>query len=436
MIYSREYETMAREDLEQLQVERLQITLNQVYRNVKFFKTLFDDKHIDISEVKSLEDLSRLPLTTKEDLKHSYPYEAFAVPLRDIVRIHSTSGTTGNPIVVGYTKNDLNIWSSLVGRVLSSVGIDNNHLVQIAFDYSQSTGGLGFHYGAEKLGASVIPASGEQILKQIKIMKDYRSSALISTPGYALHIASELEALGIDPHELNLSIGLFGAEPWSEKMRSEIESKLKIKAFDNYGLSEIIGPGVAYECECRCGMHVNEDHFIVEVINPDTLEVLPEGEEGELVFTTVTKQAFPLIRYRTGDISKIIPGSCDCSRTFRRIERVSGRIDDMLIIDGNNIFPSRIEELLFEIEGVEPHFQIILSREKGTTMIELKVEISPDFFSIDEIRRAEDFRKKITNHMSTRLGLRAKITLVEPKSIGRSSGGKVCRVVDLREDNI
>ena len=267
-------------------------------------------------------------------------------------------------------------------------------------------------------------------------MKDYRSSALISTPGYALHIASVIEEMGMDPQELNLSIGLFGAEPWSEQLRSDIESRLKIKAFDNYGLSEIIGPGVAFECESRCGMHVNEDHFIVEVIDPESLEVLPEGEEGELVFTTVTKQAFPLIRYRTGDISKIIPGTCDCGRTFRRIERISGRIDDMLIVGGNNIFPSQIEELLFELEGVEPHFQIIITREEGLTAIELKVEISPDFFSIDEIKLVENFRKKIMNFLSTRLGLHAKITLVEPGSLDRSTGGKVKRVIDLREAEV
>ncbi len=433
MIYSREYETMLREDLEQLQFERLQMTLNQVYRNVSFFKNLFDEKQIETTDLKSLKDLANLPLMSKDDLRQSYPYEAFAVPLRDIVRIHSTSGTSGTPIVVGYTKNDLNIWSSLVARVLTSVGIDSHSLVQIAFDYSQSTGGLGFHYGAEKLGASVIPASGEEVLKQIRIMKDYRSSALISTPGYALHIASTLEELGMDPQELNLSIGLFGAEPWSEKVRAEIETRLKIKAYDNYGLSEIIGPGVAYECEHRCGMHVNEDHFIVEVIDPETLQVLPEGEEGELVFTSITKQAFPLIRYRTGDISRIISAQCECGRTFRRMERVSGRIDDMIIIDGNNIFPSMIESLLFEIEGVEPHFQIILTRDMGLTAIELKVEVTPDFFSFDEIKKAENFRKKINNQLSTRLGVHAKITLVEPKSIERTRGGKINRVIDMRE---
>lgn len=434
MIFSREYETMQREDLEQLQVERLQMTLNHVYRNVSFYKNLFDSSGLEISAVKSLKDLARLPFTTKEDLKNSYPYEAFAVPLRDIVRIHSTSGTTGEPVVVGYTKNDLNTWSSLVGRVLTAVGIDSHSLVQIAFDYSQSTGGLGFHYGAEKLGASVIPASGEETLKQIKIMKDYRSTALISTPGYALHIAATLEELGMDPQELNLSIGLFGAEPWSDKLRAEIESKLKIRAFDNYGLSELIGPGVAFECSERCGMHVNEDHFIVEVIDPETLEILPPGEKGELVFTTITKQAFPLVRYRTGDISKLITEPCDCGRTGVKIDRISGRIDDMFIVDGNNIFPSMIEEILFSIEGVEPHYQIILTRENGLTAVELKVEVTPDFFSFDEIRKAENFRKKIYDQLSTRLGLHAKIKLVEPKSLQRSEGKKINRILDLRED--
>ena len=425
---------MLKEDLEQLQVERLQMTLNQVYRNVRFYKNLFEERDIDVSDIKSLVDLQKLPLTSKEDLNQSYPYEAFAVPLRDILRIHSTSGTSGNPIVVGYTRNDLNIWASLTARVLSAAGVNNNALVQIAFNYSQSTGGLGFHYGAEKIGASVIPASGEEILNQVKIMKDYRSSALISTPSYALHLASVIEEMGIDPHELNLSIGLFGSEPWSDKLRSEIETGLKLKAYDNYGLSEIIGPGLAYECEQREGMHVSEDHFIVEVIDPDTCEVLPEGEEGELVFTTLTKQAFPLIRYRTGDLSRIIPGECECGRSFKRIERVRGRIDDMLIIDGTNVFPSQIEQLLFEIEGVEPHFQVVLTREEGLTAIELKIEISPGFFSIDEIKRAEIFRKKINNFLSTRLGLHAKITLIEAKSLERSSGGKVKRVIDLRED--
>lgn len=432
MIYSKENETMPREDLEQLQVERLQMTLHQVYKNVSFFRNLYDEKNIQIEELKSLEDLKSLPLTSKEDLRASYPYEAFAVPLRDIVRIHSTSGTSGNPIVVGYTKHDIKIWSSLAARVLSAVGITEHDLVQIAFDYSHSTGGLGFHYGAEEIGASVIPASGEDIMKQVQIMKDYRSSALISTPGYALHLISALEEKGMDPQELNLSIGLFGAEPWSEKLRSEVESKLKIEAFDNYGLSEIIGPGVAFECEHHNGLHVNEDHFIVEVINPDTGEVLPDGETGELVFTTITKQGFPLIRYRTGDISSILCDKCPCGRTSRRIRRISGRSDDMMIVDGNNLFPSQVEAVLFEIEGVEPHFQIILDREEGLDVIELKVEVSSRLYSFDEVREVQKFQEKIHHHMITSLGLHAKISLVESKSLGRSTGGKIQRVVDRR----
>jgi len=432
VIYSQKYETMLREDLEQLQVERLQATLNRIYRNVSFYRNLYDEQGVEISNIKSLDNLGDLPLTTKEDLRNSYPYEAFAVPLRDIVRIHSTSGTTGNPIVVGYTKNDLNIWASLVARILTAAGLTGHDLVQIAFNYSQSTGGLGFHYGAEQIGASVIPASGEEVLKQIQIMKDYRTSALVSTPGYALHIVSVLEEHGMDPQELNLSVGLFGSEPWSEKLRTEIESRLKIQAYDNYGLSEIIGPGVAFECKNRNGLHVNEDHFIVEVIDPQTLEILPAGEEGELVFTTITKQGFPLIRYRTGDISSIIEGTCDCGRTSRRIKRISGRTDDMMIVDGNNLFPAQIEAILFEIEGVEPHFQIILKRDEGLDVIELRVEVTPDFIVFDEIRKVQRFQEKIQQQLITRLGLHAKITLIEPKSLGRTTGKKVKRVLDLR----
>jgi phenylacetate-CoA ligase len=432
MIFSREYETMLREDLEQLQMERLQMTLNQIYRNVSFYHNLYNEKGIEISDIKSLDDLKTLPFTTKEDLRKSYPYEAFAVPLRDIVRIHSTSGTKGTPIVVGYTKNDLNVWSSLVGRVLSAAGITGHDLVQIAFNYSQSTGGLGFHYGTERIGASVIPVSGEKVLKQIQIMKDYRTSALISTPGYALHIASVLEEYGMNPQELNLSVGVFGSEPWSENMRTEIETRLKIKAFDNYGLSEIMGPGIAFECEERSGMHVNEDHFIVEVIDPETLELLPEGSEGELIFTTITKQGFPLIRYRTGDISSIINESCECGRTNKRIKRISGRTDDMIIVDGNNLFPSQIEALLFKIEGLEPHFQIILNREEGLDNVEIRIEVTSNSFAFDEIKRVQNFQEKIRQELINSLGLHAKITLIEPKSLGRTNGEKIKRVIDMR----
>ena len=432
MIYNMEYESMPRGEMEQLQIERLQATLHRVYRNVSFYKSLYDKEGIDIDSVKSLEDLQKLPFTTKNDLRQSYPYEAFAVPLRDIVRIHSTSGTTGKPIVVGYTKNDIKTWSALVARILSAAGVTGHDFVQVAFDYSLSTGGFGFHYGAEKIGASVIPYSGEDVMKQIQVMKDYRTTTLVSTPGYALHVASLMEEMGRDTQELNLSIGLFGSEPWSENLRKEIESRLKIEAFDNYGLTEIIGPGVAFECENHSGLHVNEDHFILEVIDPETLEAVPPGEQGELVFTTITKEGFPLIRYRTGDISSMIQGSCPCGRTTARIERISGRTDDMIIVDGRNIFPSHIEEILFEIEGIEPHFQIVLTREEGLDIIELKVEVTPNFLPFDEIRKVQDFQKKISLHLASQLGIHAKIILVEPKSLKRSTGEKVKRVQESR----
>ncbi|MCD6342491.1 MAG: phenylacetate--CoA ligase [Spirochaetaceae bacterium] len=433
MIYNMEYESMEKQNLEQLQIERLQATLHRVYRNVSFYKALYDKEGIQIDSIKSLDDLKKLPFTTKNDLRQSYPYEAFAVPLRDIVRIHSTSGTTGKPIVVGYTKNDLKTWSSLVARILSAAGVTSHDFVQIAFDYSLSTGGFGFHYGAEKIGASVIPYSGDDVMKQIQVMKDYRTTTLVSTPGYALHVASLMEEMGRDTQELNLSTGLFGSEPWSENLRKEIESRLKIEAFDNYGLTEIIGPGVAFECEKHSGLHVNEDHFILEIINPDTLEEVPSGEQGELVFTTLTKEGFPLIRYRTGDISSIVEGNCTCGRTTARIRRISGRTDDMIIVDGRNIFPSNIEEILFEIEGVEPHFQIVLSREDGVDIIELKVEVTPNFLPFDEIRKVQVFQEKIAQLLTSQLGIHAKITLAEPKSLKRSTGEKIKRVQDNRK---
>ncbi len=432
MIYSMEYESMDKQDLEQLQIERLQATLHRAYRNVSFYRSLYDKEGIEIASLRSLKDLKKLPFTTKNDLRQSYPYEAFAVPLRDIVRIHSTSGTTGKPIVVGYTKNDLKTWSSLVARILSAAGVTGHDFVQIAFDYSLSTGGFGFHYGAEKIGASVIPYSGDDVMKQIQVMKDYRTTTLVSTPGYALHVASLMEEMGRDSQELNLSTGLFGSEPWSENLRNEIESRLKIEAFDNYGLTEIIGPGVAFECEQHSGLHVNEDHFILEIINPDTLEEIPLGEPGELVFTTLTKEGFPLIRYRTGDISSLVEGDCACGRTTARIQRISGRTDDMIIVDGRNIFPSNIEEILFEIEGVEPHFQIVLTREEGLDIIELKVEVTPNFLPFDEIRKVQVFQEKIAHLMTSQLGIHARIILAEPKSLKRSTGEKIKRVRDLR----
>ena len=431
-MFNREYESMDREDLAQLQIERLQLTLNRVYRNVAFYKTLFDEKKINIEEIKSLKDLTKLPFTTKEDLRQSYPYDMFAVPLRDIVRIHSTSGTTGKPIVVGYTKTDIGVWSSLVSRVLTAAEVTDHDFIQIAFNYHLFTGGFGFHYAAEKIGASVIPASNVDISKQITIMRDFKTSTLVSTPGFALHIAAVLGEMGIHPESLNLRVGVFGAEPWSQNLRTEIERSLHIRAFDNYGITEVLGPGVAYECTEKNGLHVNEDHFIVEIIDRDTLEPAGPGEKGELVFTTITKQGFPLIRYRTGDISALVPDACPCGRTLVRMEKVTGRTDDMIIVEGNNVFPSQIEEVLLQIEGVEPHYEIILDRDAGFDTMEIRVEVSDMLSLVDEIKNLELFRNKIQDHLQAVLDIRPIVTLVEPKTLTRSVGGKLSRVTDKR----
>ncbi len=432
-MFNREYESIDREDLTQLQVERLQLTLNRVYRNVAFYKNLYDGKNINIEDIKSLKDLTKLPFTTKEDLRKSYPYDMFAVPLRDIVRIHSTSGTTGKPIVVGYTKSDIGIWSSLVARVLTAAEVTDHDFIQIAFNYHLFTGGFGFHYASEKVGASVIPASNVDISKQVAIMKDFKTSTLVSTPGFALHIAAVLEDMGIHPESLNLRVGVFGAEPWSQNLRSEIERTLRISAYDNYGITEVLGPGVAYECTEKKGLHVNEDHFIVEVIDRNTLEPVGPGEKGELVFTTITKQGFPLIRYRTGDISALIPEPCPCGRTLMRMEKVTGRTDDMIIVEGNNLFPSQIEEVLLQIEGIEPHYEIVLDRDAGVDTMEIRVEVSDMLSLVDEIKYLELFRNKIREHLQAVLDIRPVVTLVEPKTLTRSEGGKLSRVTDKRE---
>lgn len=433
MIYSREYETMSGSDLNQLQLERLQATLNRVYRNVAFYKHSFDNQNVNIEKIKSVQDLRHLPFTTKENLRESYPYDMFAVPLRDVVRIHSTSGTTGTPIVVGYTRNDINIWSSLVARVLTAAGITSQDFVQIAFRYGLFTGGFGFHYGAEKIGASVIPSSAEDVRKQITIIKDYKTTSLISTPGYALHIAVLLEEQNIHPEELFLKSGIFGAEPWSESLRAQIEEKLHIDAYDNYGLSEIMGPGVSFECSEKKGLHVNEDHFIVEIIDAETQEPLGFDEEGELVFTTITKQGFPLVRYRTGDISSLVEEPCACGRTLVRMNRISGRTDDMMIVEGNNIFPMQIEQILLDMEGAAPHYQIILKREEGLDAMEIKLEISERLASFDEVRGLQKIEEQVSDRIHRELGIQAKVNLVEPMTIRRSEGGKLARVVDLRD---
>lgn len=431
MIFDRTYECLPKEDLDQVQLERLQATLNRVYQNVAFYRHAFDAAGVSIEKIKAVQDIRELPFTTKEDLQLSYPYDMFAVPLKDIVRVHSTSGTTGRPIVVGYTRGDIGIWTSLVARVLCACGITDHDFVQIAFNYNITSAGLGFHYGAEKIGASVIPSSTDNILRQMQIMKDYKTTAIISTPGYALHISKVMNEMNIHPENLHLKTGLFGAEAWSENLRSEIEKGLHIKAYDNYGLAELIGPGISFECECRSGLHVNEDHFIVEVIDPDTQEPAGFGEEGELVFTTITKQGFPLIRYRTGDISSLIEGRCGCGRTLARMNRVCGRTDDMITIDGLNVFPSQIEECLLQIEGIEPHYQIILDRKDGADTMEIQVEATDGI--VDLVGSILALEQKLQAHLENVLQIRPVVSFVERKSIRRSEGNKLRHIVDKRD---
>ena len=431
MIWNEKNETLPREELEQLQLERLQAIINRAYRNVKFYNEQFKKLKITPEDIKSLDDLQKLPFTTKQDFRDNYPYGMFAVPLRDIVRIHSSSGTTGKPTVVGYTKNDIDNWSELVARIMTAAGATKDDIVQIAFGYGLFTGGFGLHYGAEKIGASVIPMSSGNTEKQIMIMKDYHSSVLVCTPSYALVIADKMEELNIEPSSLHLKIGLFGAEPWTQSMRLEIENKLKISATDNYGLSEIIGPGVAGECEEKKGMHISEDHFLLEIIDPDTGEVLPKGAEGELVITTLTKEALPVIRYRTRDITRLHYDKCNCGRTTARMEKVKGRSDDMLIIRGVNLFPSQIEEALMSIDGTEPHYQIIVDRVNRLDNISVMVEISPQLFS-DEMKKQKKIIEEIESKLLSITGLKVPIKLVEPKTLKRFEG-KAQRVIDKRD---
>ncbi len=430
MIWDIQKECMDREELSQLQLERLQSTIHRVYRNVPFYRRVFDKNGIDPDGFGSLEDISKIPFTTKADLRENYPYGLFAVPLREVVRIHTSSGTTGMPIVVGYTKNDLKIWTELVARVLTSGGITKDDVIQIAFNYGLFTGAFGFHYGAEKIGASVIPVSIENPKKQIKILQDYKTTALISTPSYALLIANTLIEMGINPNSLYLKFGLFGAEPWSERMRQEIEEKLKITATDNYGLSEIMGPGVAGECLQKKGLHIQEDHFYFEIIDPQTLQPVKEGEVGELVITTLTKEAFPVLRFRTGDLTRFISGECACGRTFRRIDRIMGRTDDMIIIRGLKIFPSQIEAILHEIQGRQPNYQIVLERNEGIDQITIMLEITEEIFS-DMMKEQTQLISKIKERIASELGLPINIKLVEKRSFEKR-GEKIKRVIDIR----
>jgi phenylacetate-CoA ligase len=431
MYWEPEGECMDREELEQLQLERLQATLNRVYAHVPFYRKRFDSIGFSPEDITSLADLSRLPFTTKEDLRDNYPYGLFAVPMREVVRVHASSGTTGAPTVVGYTRNDIKTWSNLVARILVMGGVTKDDVVQIAFGYGLFTGAFGLHYGAERLGASVIPASSGNTARQIKVMMDFKTTALVATPSYALLIGDTLREMEISVSALSLKYGLFGAEPWSDAMRQEIQDKLGIIATDNYGLSEIIGPGVSGECLERHGLHINEDHFLVEAVNPETLQPVFPGETGELVITSLTKEAFPMIRYRTRDLTCMLPGDCPCGRTGRRMSRVLGRSDDMLIIKGVNVFPSQIESVLFDIEGTEPHYQIIVDRKGAMDEATVLVEAAESIF-FDQMRRQREMVERIEKRLAQELGISVQVKLVEKKTLERFEG-KAKRVVDNRK---
>jgi phenylacetate-CoA ligase len=430
-IWNRHFECMDHDELKKVQSERLIETVERVYFNVPYYRHKMQEAGLGPESIHTIDDLGRLPYTTKQDLRDNYPFGLFAVPMSEIVRIHASSGTTGKATVVGYTRNDISTWSEVMARTLTSAGANRNDFIQIAYGYGLFTGGLGLHYGGEKIGASVIPISGGNTMRQIQIMHDFGSTMLACTPSYALYLAEAIQESGINREEFKLRAGVFGAEPWTENMRREIEDKLKIKAIDIYGLSEVIGPGVASECLFQEGLHINEDHFFPEIIDPETLRVLPEGSVGELVFTTLTKEGLPLIRYRTRDLTKLTREKCKCGRTMVRMEKCLGRSDDMLIIRGVNLFPSQVESVLLEMSEIKPHYLLIVDRVNNLDTLELKVEVDEAFF-LDRISQLETLRKKIQDNLESSLGLGIKITLVEPKMIERSEG-KSQRVIDKRK---
>jgi phenylacetate-CoA ligase len=431
MIWNESVECASREELRRIQSQRLIETVERVYHAVPGYRKKMQEAGLVPADIKNIDDIVKLPFTTKQDLRDNYPFGMFSVPMSEIVRIHASSGTTGKSTVVGYTRKDLNMWSEVVTRSLVEAGIHRNDIVQVAYGYGLFTGGLGLHYGTENLGATVIPISGGNTEKQIQLMQDFGTTAIACTPSYALYLAEVMGEKKVSPDSLNLRVGIFGAEPWSENMRREIEAKLKIKAIDIYGLSEIIGPGVSCECEEQAGMHINEDHFYPEIIDPETLLPLPYGERGELVFTTITKEGIPLIRYRTRDLTRLIYEKCACGRTLVRMEKCTGRSDDMLIIRGVNVFPSQIESVLLEMSETEPHYLCIVEREGTLDTLRLLVEVQEQFFS-DEIKVLEALRKKITQKLQNTLGISVEVKLVEPKTIERTAG-KAKRVVDNRK---
>jgi phenylacetate-CoA ligase len=430
MYWNKEIETMSREQLRELQSKRLRETVKLVYEHTPFYRRKMDEMGITPSDIKTIDDIVKLPFTTKFDLRDNYPFGLNAVPMSEIVRIHASSGTTGNPTVVGYTRKDLEAWTDCLARAFTAYGADQHDVFQVSYGYGLFTGGLGAHDGATCIGASVIPMSSGNTEKQVKIMHDFGSTVLCSTPSYALFIADYIKDSGIPPEDFKLRIGVFGAEPWSENMRRELEAKLGIKAYDMYGLSEIAGPGVGFECECQHGTHLNEDHYYPEIIDPQTLQQVPEGEQGELVFTHLTKTGMPLLRYRTKDLTQLYYDTCNCGRTLVRMGKILGRSDDMLIIRGVNVFPSQLETVILEMPEFEPHYMIYVDRVNNTDTIELHVEAKPEAYS-DNVGTMVELTKKISHRLNNVLGIGVKVKIVEPRSLERSTG-KAKRVEDRR----
>lgn len=433
MMFQQDLETLPKDELKELQLKRIQDLCARLYANVPFYQRKFDEIGITPKDIKTLSDIKYLPFTEKQDLRDNYPFGMFAMPKENIVRLHASSGTTGKASVVGYTARDIRNWANCMARSFTSVGLSQKDMIHIAYGYGLFTGGLGAHYGAEQLGAVAIPMSGGSTKRQVQLMRDFGATALCCTPSYALYLSEAGLEAGINFKELPLRIGVFGAEPWTEVMRHEIEEKLAIKAYNIYGLSEVMGPGVACECESSAAglMHIQEDHFYAEIIDPVTGEQLPEGEEGELVLTTLTKEGQPLLRYRTRDITSINPTPCACGRTFRRITRLKGRSDDMLIIRGVNVYPQQIEGIIIDAEGTAPHYQIIVDREGALDTVEILVEIADNSF-VDTIKGLQQREQKIQKTIKEFLGVTTKVRLVEPKTIERTDG-KAKRIIDKRQ---
>jgi phenylacetate-CoA ligase len=430
MIWNREKEMLPENSKKAYQGDQLARLIRRVYDSIPFYKKRMDTVGIRPDSVSSIADIGKLPFTTKDDLRDNYPFGMFAVPMDRVTEIHTSSGTTGKPVIGGYTRGDIDVWSEVMARCLTASGTTEKDVVQNAYGYGLFTGGLGVHYGARRIGATVVPISGGNTKRQIMILQDFKSTILTCTPSYCLYLAEVGEQMGVNFASLPLRAGNFGAEPWSNNMRKEIERRLSLLALDIYGLTEIIGPGVGNECEYKCGVHICDDHFYPEIINPETSEVLPYGEVGELVITTLTREATPLLRYRTRDITRLIPGQCECGRTSIRMERIMGRTDDMLIVRGVNVFPSQIEEVLVNIEGVEPHYQIVIERDGALDELEVHVEMNERLIS-DEIKGLEQAERKIKDDIESMLGIKVGVRLVEPKTIARSEG-KAKRVIDKR----